>query len=527
MLKIIDIQYTYTDARMRVDLELEDGAEFSTDCGMFLQGVSAEIARWNFNAAANIAFITAYFPAPLLPGTVTILTSNGTLETVMSPAVPSLFYTDADLEFDRNIDARKIWKLLGDFWRLFEDNHIVENIWGGYIVVSNEFYRLLDQVNRAKYINELSPVWTSNFALFGPMQNIDRDTADEKLHPDYPNFRQRWEIGESPISIPTLYKFAYRWVSPDDIDANNAYINANDPVLHTQEDYLANVQLVEGRDYVIYNKGILFRDDLNLGGFYWAPWSQIDTENDYRNFGFFFNCRDRAGEDFHRKMRAMILTMWRGASVQAIKDGINIIMDGNFTTYSSAKVIAVTTGEYDYSVGLDTGETFTSFYAPDVAVGDVVNAFQPLFKTCSVSDRVNDYEWFDAIIERSRLNTASFDEGKSLDKWNALSDTNSHLKYHKFRVTLSIITSHVSYEDLKFARLLLNNVKPPHTLFDLEAQFEFKDRVMDTLEEHENFTFEFHIVPKEILLPDPCLDTDRKLNGFGYVYALDDTGVTL
>lgn len=74
-----------------------------------------------------------------------------------------------------NVDY--IWESLSDFWRLFEDAPVIEQLWRGYAFVVNNLYYQLYQLDLSKCINTVPYNWVSDWEVFV----FDKSTATTLL----------------------------------------------------------------------------------------------------------------------------------------------------------------------------------------------------------------------------------------------------------------------------------------------------------------------------------------------------------
>lgn len=109
----------------------------------------------------------------------------------------------------KEIDVSAIAEKLNTFWssNLFQDKHITDQLWRGYLYTMENFYAQLYQLAKARGINTIPPDWMSHWERF----EFNNENRVDAWNPLYPyayylprNVRSVYVLRESPREITIL-----------------------------------------------------------------------------------------------------------------------------------------------------------------------------------------------------------------------------------------------------------------------------------------------------------------------------------
>lgn len=284
------------------------------------------------------------------------------------------YYTYMAKEY--NVDY--IWDSLADFWKLFEDAPVVDQLWRGYVFTVNNLYYQLYQLNLSKCIHTIPYKWISDWEVFVFNDDTSIGYYDDNrvfnlntkiilteaerevvtalggnyMYPDYPYvFRLPYgvknvtQLNESPRETVMLPNNTM--LSPDNVlilpDNTERYLG--DTIYYPEE-------VIEWDDYLVFPKGITVdtvkmfpNSDFIVNEVartihfkrkpYELMWSNLairDLEMIYDNFGVLLKYYKPDSYKYLREVQGLWFAYWNGAAVANIEIGLNILRDLPFVS---------------------------------------------------------------------------------------------------------------------------------------------------------------------------------------------------
>lgn len=144
---------------------------------------------------------------------------------------------------------------------------------------------------------------------------------------------------------------------------------------------------------------------------FWIPDARFDKQYLYENFGFLVKRFDRSSEAYKTFIRGIWHYYTNGPNLRSVESAMNLITGFPVVIDDDEVVesIEIVDGYYIVITSKNTYRWVTGV-GIQVAVGDVLDAFQPLTSAFTVEDYQSDPDWFDgAIIPEELMPNASFD----------------------------------------------------------------------------------------------------------------------
>ena len=124
----------------------------------------------------------------------------------------------------------------------------------------------------------------------------------------------------------------------------------------------------------------------------------------YENFGFLVRRFSRSTERYKTFIRGIWYYYTTGPSLRNVESALNLIGGYPVVIDDQETVVSVTIDGSDYVVVTDKNEyRWETEAGIKVAVGDVLDAFQPLTEAFYVADFQSDPEWFDGTVIPDRI----------------------------------------------------------------------------------------------------------------------------
>ena len=420
----------------------------------------------------------------------------------MTIYVPEGYYAPDTTRADRNVAVNPFWGLISDFWNLFEDRDVVCNIWGSILEVGKMLYVNLEQIRKAQFIRTVPVGWETCWEKIPALSGATAmSVSDPDYDPDRPEFTRKMTLSREYLSIPTLFKTAYRL------------------------DYGKDNQLVEGRDYLCKGDKLLLAAHVVDTGEYWAPAVYKNTEVIFRQFGYLANVYDNNSEDYYHRVRAIWYALWSGPTLSVIKNAVNMILGLPYAK-KDAVVAGIAEAAGVYTVTLTSGEVYSATQAPAVNIGDELHEHDAIFYTCSVTDRVSDSAWWLTPGQRITFDTGRrFDSGLLFDRNLQIARKSGNVaNYNAFKVRI-LQQDFADTKSLTYIRYLLDIIKPAFTSYNVDMELSLFDSYADDqgemLPQDSALNLTLQVAPGDIVWPDyhldSCIKQLTKSDGRSYV----------
>jgi len=242
-----------------------------------------------------------------------------------------------------------IWDSLADFWKLFDDAPVIDQLWRGYVFTINNLYYQLYQLNLSKCVHTIPHEWISDWELF-----VFNDTTipDPNTHvfPEYSDYPYVYRL---PFGVKNVSKLRE---SPREtiVLPNNTILGPDDILVlpdgtrrYLGDTYYYPEEVIEWDDYLVFPAGIMVDviDMVPVDDYvvdepsktihfkrkpYTHMWSNLairDLEMIYENFGCLLKYYKPDSYKYLREVQGLWYAYWNGAAIDNIEIGLNILRD--------------------------------------------------------------------------------------------------------------------------------------------------------------------------------------------------------
>lgn len=273
---------------------------------------------------------------------------------------------------------RNLLRGISSFWlRFFQDKEILAHLYSATDQLMGQLYLELLEALLANSITTV-PVFAKEF----------------------------WKLVTFNSSEVEISGTEYKFLLPDKIKGLNFLYNKifePSTILESEQDYR-----IEG-DYIYFSKNIF--DDFEYPGLakrregtstivsFWAPQAEVDKEYIYEHFGRMLDIYEPSSESYKSFIQGIWFYYMNGPTINRITSAMNII--GGYPVASEDGEIVLSIKLINNIYYIKT--TANVYQIPDkvdlaVSVGDVLSAFQFLTTAYTVTDYIDDPNWFDNII---------------------------------------------------------------------------------------------------------------------------------
>lgn len=243
-------------------------------------------------------------------------------------------------------DVNFIWDSLGDFWRLFEDAEVIDQLWRGYIYTVNNLYYQLYQLDLSKCIHTIPHRWVSDWELF----IFDSNTRIEESTPTYAEYPYTYSLPYGVKNVSLLRESPRETVvlphgtilTPDDIlvlpDGTQRYLG--DTLYYPESaiidgDYMVfpegitvdTLKLHPDNDYIVDESTLRIHFKEEPYTYFWSNLAVRDLEIIYDNFGSLLKYYKPDSYKYLREVQGLWYAYWNGSTISNIEIGINILRD--------------------------------------------------------------------------------------------------------------------------------------------------------------------------------------------------------
>lgn len=240
-----------------------------------------------------------------------------------------------------------IWNSLNDFWRMFEDAPVVEQLWRGYAFTINNLYYQLYQLDLSKCIHTIPYKWISDWEVFV----LDDSTRIDSVFTEYPyafklpfGVKNVTLLRESPretINLPagTLMRKDGLLVTPDLLVRHQDVIYMPEAVVRTDEGLLLfpegitvnTEKLYPDKDYIVDEKSLTVHFKSEPYAVMWSNLAIRDLEVIYDNFGCLLKFYKPDSYKYLREVQGLWYAYWNGSTLSNIEIGLNVLRDFPFS----------------------------------------------------------------------------------------------------------------------------------------------------------------------------------------------------
>ena len=267
---------------------------------------------------------------------------------------------------------------ISSFWsRFFKDREVLESLSAANDHLMGQLYLELLELLLANSIKDVPVFSKSNWKLL-TFNSKKVEIEDGKF---------KFKLNEKIRALPFLYNKIF--------DANT--------ILENNKDY----EIVG--EYIYFYNNIF--NDLEFPGFatrreqgatiisLWAPEASIDKEYVYEQYGRMLDIYEPSSESYKAFIQGIWFYYMNGPTINRITSAMNII--GGYPLASEDGEIVLSIRSIDGTNYIKT--TVTNYEIPSdvglvVEVGDTLSAFQFLTDAYTVTDYIDDPNWFDHII---------------------------------------------------------------------------------------------------------------------------------
>ena len=248
------------------------------------------------------------------------------------------------MQQEYNVDY--IWNSLSDFWRLFEDAGVVEQLWRGYAFVVNNLYYQLYQLSLSKCIHTIPYKWISDYEVF----THDETTVVENTPIRFAGFPYAYKLPfgvknvtmlrESPrettnlplntiltqdnlLILPdgTVRHPGDKIYMPEEVLKAGTYIVFTHGVSVETEKYYPNIDyIVDESDLTIHFKQVPYT-------YLWSNLAVRNLEIIYDNFGKLIEFYKPDSYKYLREVQGLWYAYWNGSTLYNIEAGVTILKD--------------------------------------------------------------------------------------------------------------------------------------------------------------------------------------------------------
>lgn len=273
---------------------------------------------------------------------------------------------------------RTLFRGISSFWsRFFNDKDVIGHLFSASDQLMGQIYLELMEVLLANSVKTV-PVFSKEFWKLITFKSNEVQVTGEGY---------KFKLAEKLQDVPFIYN---RIFEPTTI-------------------------LEQNKDYKISGTNIFFEknifDDLEYPGFakrrdgnittitMWAPTAKVDKEYVYEYYGRMLNIYEPSSENYKAFIRGIWFYYMNGPTINRIKSAMNII--GGYPVASEDGEIVLSireiSGIYYVKTTITTYE-IENIVDLDVVVGQTLNAFQSLTTAYTVTDYIDDPNWFNRII---------------------------------------------------------------------------------------------------------------------------------
>ena len=252
-----------------------------------------------------------------------------------------------------------IWESLNDFWRMFEDAGVIEQLWRGYVFTVNNLYYQLYQLDLSKCIHTIPWRWISDWEVF-VLDGTTRIDQDTPRYADFPycyrmpfGVKDATVLRESPREVVNLLPNTY-------LGADNILVLPDGSRRHSTDTiYLPDEAVIDG-DVIRFPNGVsvdceklypnvdykidvVYEDPCGRQPVYydvptvhfkvepyprlWTNLAVRDLEIIYDNFGCLIDYYKPDSYRYLREVQGLWFAYWHGAAINNIVAGVNILKD--------------------------------------------------------------------------------------------------------------------------------------------------------------------------------------------------------
>jgi len=245
------------------------------------------------------------------------------------------------IQQEYNVDY--IWNSLNDFWKMFEDAPVIEQLWRGYAFTVNNLYYQLYQLDLSKCIHTIPYKWISDWEVF----NLNSTTKVPTVYPEYPyayslpyGVKNVTLLRESPretVNLPpyTLMRVDGLLVTPDLIVRHPDQIMMPEAIVRTDEGVLvfpdgitvATEKLYPTTDFVVDEATLTIHFKNEPYSTLWSNLAIRDLEIIYDNFGYLLKYYKPDSYKYLREVQGLWYAYWNGSTLSNIATGVTILKD--------------------------------------------------------------------------------------------------------------------------------------------------------------------------------------------------------
>ena len=246
----------------------------------------------------------------------------------------------------KEYDVNYIWDSLADFWKLFDDAPVVDQLWRGYVFTVNNLYYQLYQLDLSKCIHTIPYKWISDWELF--VMN-DTTVADDSA-PEIDGYPFAYKLPYGVKNVTLLRESPRETV----VLPNNTMLGPDDKLIlpdgsirYLGDTFFYPEEVIEWDDYLVFPLGITV-DVLKMSPVtdyvvdeasrtihfkvkpYEIMWSNLairDLEMIYENFGCLLKYYKPDSYKYLREVQGLWYAYWNGSTITNIEIGINILRD--------------------------------------------------------------------------------------------------------------------------------------------------------------------------------------------------------
>ena len=274
--------------------------------------------------------------------------------------------------------SRNVLRGLSSFWsRFFKDKEFLETFYGATDQLMGQVYLELMELLLANSIRDV-PIFS----------------------------KEAWKLLTFNSSEATIVGTEYRFLLTEKIKGL--------PFLYNKI-FDPSIILEDGKDYYLSGNYIFFYknifDDMEYPGIakrksgtatvasIWAPEAEVDKEYIYEQYGRMLNIYEPSSEAYKSFIRGVWFYYMSGPTINRITSALNLI--GGYPIASEDDELVLSIKEVN---GVNFIKTTVTVYeinsdiGLDIAVGDRLRAFQYLTTAYTVTDYIDNPNWFDHIV---------------------------------------------------------------------------------------------------------------------------------
>lgn len=281
-----------------------------------------------------------------------------------------------------------IWQSLSDFWRIFEDAPVIEQLWRGYVFTVNNLYYQLYQLDLSKCIHTIPYKWLSDWELF-PLDDTTAVDPPPTTYVDFP-YVYKMPYGVKNVSMlresprETINLPAYTMLLPDGLLMTpDGFIRHPGDQFYFPTDVIKKdgfyvfpsgiavdtLKLYPNIDYIVDQPTLTIHFKLKPYPRLWTNLAIRDLEIIYNNFGCLLQYYKPDSYKYLREVQGLWYAYWNGSTIDNIRIGINILRDYPFV-FEPGIVDSINHSDSVVQIG-STNYSMTNTQLQQIQLGEV------------------------------------------------------------------------------------------------------------------------------------------------------------